>query len=62
MSQKIIVIEVKVGGAITVEGVGFKGAECEQATAAFEQALGVVKSNETKPEMYDRDETVRVNV
>lgn len=58
--KKSIIIEVAIGGAITVEGVGFKGVECEKATQAFEQALGVVKQNTKKPEFYQREDTLRV--
>lgn len=47
-------IEVVVGpdGAIKIDAVGFKGSDCEKATAFLESALGCVKSKERKPEYY----------
>ena len=47
-------IEVIVGtaGDIKIDAVGFKGADCEKATAFLEQALGTVKVRRKKPEYH----------
>jgi hypothetical protein len=49
-------IEVIVGtdGAIKIDAVGFKGADCEKATAFLEKALGTVKGRQKKPEYHQR--------
>ena len=47
-------IEVVVGtqGDIKIDAVGFKGADCERATAFLERALGTVKARRKKPEYH----------
>ncbi|NLF99784.1 MAG: DUF2997 domain-containing protein [Lentisphaerae bacterium] len=49
-------IEVVVGtqGEIKIDAVGFKGADCEKATAFLEKALGTVKTRQKKPEYHQR--------
>jgi len=49
-------IEVIVGtqGEIKIDAVGFKGADCEKATAFLEKALGTVKGKTKKPEYHRR--------
>ncbi len=49
-------IEVIVGtdGTIKIDAVGFKGADCEKATAFLEKALGSVKGKTKKPEYHQR--------
>ena len=49
-------IEVVVGtqGEIKIDAVGFKGADCEKATAFLEKALGQVKARQKKPEFHQR--------
>ncbi len=49
-------IEVVVGtqGEIKIDAVGFKGADCEKATAFLEKALGQVKTRQKKPEFHQR--------
>lgn len=56
-------IEVVVGttGDIKIDAVGFKGADCERATAFLEQALGTVKVRRKKPE-YHRQAHVQQKV
>ena len=49
-----IEIIVSPSGEFTIEGVGFKGPECEQATKFLEQALGVVAAKTKKPEFHQR--------
>jgi len=39
-------------GSITIDAVGFKGADCEQATEFLEAALGVVNERTKKPEYH----------
>ena len=41
-------------GDILIEGVGFKGADCEKATRFLEVALGVVNSKAKKPEFHQQ--------
>jgi hypothetical protein len=49
-------IEVVIGpdGGLTIEAVGFQGADCEKATAFLEEALGRTGGKEKKPEYYRR--------
>jgi len=49
-SNRTIEITVKPSGEIQIDAVGFKGADCEQATAFLEKALGQVSAKERKPE------------
>ena len=49
-----IEIIVSPTGDFTVEGVGFKGAECEKATRFIEEALGVVSRKVHKSEFLQR--------
>jgi hypothetical protein len=39
-------------GALTIDAVGFKGADCDQATRFLEQALGSAKEKRRKPEYH----------
>jgi hypothetical protein len=47
-------IEVIIGttGEIQIDAVGFKGPDCEKATAFLEEALGVVGKQIKKPEYH----------
>lgn len=47
-------IEVVVGtaGEIRIDAAGFRGADCEKATAFLEKALGAVKIRRKKPEYH----------
>jgi hypothetical protein len=49
-----IEITVTPEGDIAIEGVGFKGADCEHATRYMEEALGVVEQRSRKPEYHQR--------
>ncbi len=49
---KTIEVIVNTGGEIKIDAVGFKGADCEKATAFLEQALGQVKARRKKPEYH----------
>jgi hypothetical protein len=44
-------------GAIQIDAVGFKGADCEHATKFLEEALGVVQQKQKKPEYHQRTKT-----
>ena len=46
-----IIVEVDTDGSVVIEGKGFIGAECRQATAAIEAALGDVIKVTPKPEL-----------
>jgi len=42
-------------GEIQIDAVGFKGADCEQATRFLEEALGSVHQKQRKPEYHQRN-------
>ena len=44
-------------GGVKVEGNGFTGASCKDATAALEKLLGRVKDVDLKPEYDKQNET-----
>jgi len=48
--MKTIKVTLDETGAMTIEAIGFKGAECEKATAELERALGVARNKRKKPE------------
>ena len=47
-------IEVLIGpdGQLTIDAVGFKGADCDQATKFLEEALGLASEKRCKPEYH----------
>jgi hypothetical protein len=47
-----IEILVSPAGDITIEGHGFKGADCQKATHFVENALGLVNTRQKKPEYH----------
>jgi len=49
-----ITVEVSPTGDLSIEGVGFKGPECETATRFLEEALGIVRTQAKKPEYHQR--------
>jgi hypothetical protein len=51
--DKIIQIEVDISGQAKIEGIGFKGSGCKDATAAHEKMYDDPISHEVKPEMYE---------
>ena len=53
MKQTIEII-IAPDGAIQIDAVGFKGADCEHATRFLEEALGVVQQKQKKPEYHQR--------
>ena len=44
-------------GEITIDAVGFKGADCEKATKFLEEALGVTSGRTRKADYYARTTT-----
>ena len=55
MKPKIEVI-VSPTGDISIDAVGFKGADCEKATRYLEDALGVVGGRVKKPEYHQQQQ------
>jgi hypothetical protein len=55
--KRSIEITVSPTGDILIEGVGFKGADCEQATKFIEEALGVQAQKVRKPEYLQPTKT-----
>ena len=47
-------VEIIIGttGELQIDAVGFKGPDCEKATAFLEEALGVVGQKTKKPEYH----------
>ncbi len=54
MNRKNIEITISPDGEVDIEAVGFHGADCDQATAFLEAALGKISSKHRKPEYYRR--------
>ena len=50
--NKTIEIIIGTSGEIQIDAVGFKGPDCEKATAFLEKALGVVGRKVKKPEYH----------
>ena len=50
--MKTIHVTIDTEGKIEVETTGFRGADCEQASAFLERALGKVDGKVHKPEFY----------
>jgi hypothetical protein len=55
--MKTIEVIVSPSGDIKIDAIGFKGADCEQATRYLEEALGVVGDRVKKPEYQQRSHT-----
>jgi hypothetical protein len=49
---KEIVVDVLPGGSVKIDAVGYTGSACKAATAAIEQALGLVGTSKPKPELH----------
>ncbi len=52
--MKQVIIEVSPTGEIKLEAKNFKGADCEKATKALEEALGVAGPRKKKPEWFQQ--------
>ncbi len=57
MIKPTIEVIVSLTGDISIDAVGFKGADCERATRFLEQALGVTKTRVKKPEYHQSRQT-----
>ena len=55
--KRTIEVIVSTSGEVQIDAVGFKGADCEQATKFLEEALGVVHQKQRKPEYHQRSKT-----
>jgi hypothetical protein len=60
MKPRSIDIIIRPCGAIEIDAVGFAGADCEQATAFLETALGTITEKRRKPEYYRQARQRRV--
>lgn len=58
MAKSIEVI-VQPTGEVKIDALGFKGADCEKATAFLEKALGQATSKSKKPEYYKQVQNVQ---
>jgi hypothetical protein len=56
--NKTIEIIIGTTGEIQIDGLGFKGPDCEKATRFLEEALGVVGKKVKKPEYHQRSTRV----
>ena len=52
--MKTIEILISPAGQLTINAAGFTGADCEQATAFLEEALGKLAAKQRKPEFHQR--------
>ncbi len=52
--NKSIDVLVSPTGDIQIDAIGFKGADCQQATRFLEEVLGTIVQKENKPEFYQR--------
>jgi len=50
--NRSIEILIAPDGTLTIDAVGFKGADCDQATKFLEQALGLTAGKQRKPEYH----------
>ena len=53
MNRSIEVV-IAPDGEVKIDAVGFKGADCEKATAFLEAALGIERSRVRKPEFHQQ--------
>jgi hypothetical protein len=53
--MKTIEIIVSPKGDFKIDAVGFKGADCENATQFLEEALGTVSHKQKKPEYHQQN-------
>jgi hypothetical protein len=56
---KTIEVIVSAAGEVKIDAVGFKGADCEKATAFLEKALGQVSTKTKKPEYHAQARNVQ---
>jgi len=54
--MKAIEIIINTSGQLTINATGFRGSDCEKATAFLEQALGQLTAKQRKPEWHQRNQ------
>jgi len=54
-----IEIIISPSGEVIIDALGFKGADCEHATQYLEQALGVVRQKDRKPDYHSHRQSRR---
>jgi hypothetical protein len=54
MNRRTLEITIRTDGELDIEAAGFHGADCEQATAFLEAALGKTTARHRKPEYFRR--------
>lgn len=50
--KRTIEILIAPDGKLTIDAIGFKGADCDQATKFLETALGLTAAKQRKPEFH----------
>jgi len=50
--NRMITVIVNLAGEVQIDAIGFKGADCEKATAFLEQALGIIQTRKRKADYY----------
>lgn len=51
--RRVILINCKPGGQVSLETQGFGGESCREASRPFEEALGVVQSDENTDDYFN---------
>jgi hypothetical protein len=52
--NRAIEVVITPAGEVKIDAVGFKGVECEKATAFLEAALGIERNRVRKPEFQQQ--------
>lgn len=50
--NRMITVIVNLAGEVQIDAIGFKGADCEKATAFLEKALGTILTRKRKADYY----------
>ena len=50
--NRMITVIVSPAGEVQIDAIGFKGADCEKATAFLEKALGITLTRKRKADYY----------
>ncbi len=53
--KRTIELVITPTGDLKLDAIGFKGSDCEKATAFLEKALGQIQKREHKPEYQSRN-------
>jgi hypothetical protein len=57
--MQTLTVEIAPDGSLSIDAAGFTGADCEQATAFLEEALGRVADRRSKPGRFRCGRTAR---